>query len=87
MIITDKWREPTSERLYSVTGKEPPEAGWDFGGRRYAYWMLVGRIEEKFGSTPITMRDIYYEVTAPLGLSSSDTVALVKGAVKEGYLK
>lgn len=87
MIVTDRWREPTSGRLYTVTGKELPEAGWDFGGRRYAYWTLVEQIYNRFGDTPVTIRDIYYEVTGPLGLSSSDTIDLVKGAVKTGYLK
>lgn len=87
MIVTDKWRESTSSRLYTVTDKELPGLGEDFGGKRYAYWAFAGQIKEKLGSGPTTIQDIYYEVGVPLGLSSYDISVLVKGAVKEGYLK
>jgi len=87
VIITDRWKEPTSGRLYTLTGREPPEVGEDFEGKEYAYWMLASQIKERLGEEPATMRDIYYQVGVPLGLSSSNVVVLVKGAVQKGYLE
>ena len=87
MIITDKWKAPASGRLYTVTDKESPDTGEDFEGKKYASWMLAGQIRDRFKDEPVTMQDIYYEVGVPLRLSSSNIIVLVKGAVKEGYLR
>lgn len=87
MIVSDRWRRPTGGRQYIVTEKELPESGFDFGGKRYAYWTLARQIEDKFGNEPATVYDIYNHVTGPLGLSSSDTIELVRAARREGYLK
>ena len=87
MIISDKWRAPAGERRYVATEKELSEPGWrEYGGKGYAYWMLARQIEDEFGDEPATIREIYESVTSPLGLSSSDTIALVKAAKREGYL-
>lgn len=85
MIIWDKWREPISKVTYTPTGKEPSPD--DFYGKKYAYWMLAGQIEGKFGNEPATVAEIYHQVTGPLGLTSSDTIQLVRLARKEGYLR
>lgn len=87
LIVSDRWREPTSQVGYVATGKEIPEVGWDFEGKKYAYWMFAERIKDKFGDEPVTVYEIYRKITGPLGLTSSDTITLVRGAKKEGYLK
>lgn len=83
MIISDRWRESTSKVVYTPTGKEPPLYA---SRNEQAYWMLVGRIEGRLGPEGGTVKEIYHEVTGPLGLTSSDTVQLVKAAKKAGYL-
>ena len=85
MIISDRWKEPVSKVTYVPTGKELPVD--DFSGKQYAYWMLAGRIEEKFGGEPVVVAEVYHQLTGPLGLTSSDTIQLVRAAKKEGYLK
>ena len=87
MIVSDRWKEPVGKRSYVVTGKELPGTAYDFEGKEYAYWMLAGRIEDEFGDTPATVSEIYHQVTGPLGLTSSDTVKLVRGARSRGYLR
>lgn len=84
MIISDKWREPTGKVRYTSTGKDIPAS--DFEGKEYAYWMLARQIEDRFGDEPATVSEIYHQVTGPLGLTSSDTMVLVRAAKKEGYL-
>ena len=83
----DGWRSSTSEVTYEATDKEPPQRGmWEETRKGDAYWMLAGRIKDRFGDKPVTTMEIYREVTGPLGLSTSDTIQLVRGAKKQGYL-
>lgn len=84
MIISDRWREPTSRTTYVPTGKDPPP---ESRREEFAYWMLAGQIEDKLGGEPATVAEIYHQVTGRLGLTSSDTIQLVKAAKKEGYLR
>ncbi len=86
MIIRDKWKAPTSQKVYQSTGKELP-AYPAFGGKEEAYWILVGKIEDILGPEGGTTMEIYRNITGPMGLSSSDTVVLVKGAKNMGYLR
>ena len=84
MIIRDRYRESTSQVTYIPTGKEPPiHARME----EQAYWVLVGKIEDRFGDEPVTISEIYHEVLGPLGLTSSDTIQLVRAAKKAGYLR
>lgn len=85
MIIRDGWREPVGKATYASSGKEPPPS--NFQSTTYAYWMLAGQMEKRFGGEPATVGEIYHQVTGPLGLTSSETVQLVRSAKKEGYLK
>ena len=84
MIVGNKWRELEGTTTYVPTGKEvSPVAGKE----ELAYWLLASRIGDTFGEEPATTGEIYYKVTRPLGMSSSETVQLVKDARKAGYLK
>lgn len=85
MIVSDGWEAPTGKKLYAPTDKEPPAFGSH--DEEYAYWVLVGHIRDKFGDEGATTKDIYYGVTRTLGLSSSETIALVRRAKAAGYLK
>lgn len=82
MIIKNVWREPTGRKVFVPTEKDP---GWS--GEENAYWALAGAIGDKLGPEGGTLGEIYHEVLGPLGLSLDDTRTLVRGAVKEGYLK
>ena len=84
MIVRDKWKEPVGQKAYIPTGKEVP-----FGAihTEDAYYMLAGMIEDILGPEGGTIAEIYHKVTGPKGLSSSDTVQLVRNAKREGYLK
>lgn len=86
LVISDRWKEPTGQKKYIVTEKEIPEVGWDFEGKKYAYWMLAEQIRDKLPEGG-TVFEIYRKVTGPLGLTSSETIVLVRGAKKEGYLE
>ena len=83
MIVSDKWREPSGHVIYAPTGKEPPMY---VGREEQAYWVLAGRIEDTLGPEGGTISEIYHQVVGPLGLTSSDTVQLVRAAKKAGYL-
>lgn len=52
----------------------------------FAYYTLANMIREEFGYEPVTLPDIYYNVTSRFGLSYHDTVQLIKGCLKNGYL-
>lgn len=82
-IIRDKYREPTSKRMFRPTDKEP---GWTFEQAGDIPWMLAGRIEEVLGPEGGTIGEIYHKVTGPMGLSLDNTRDLVRKALKEGYL-
>jgi len=84
MLIRDKWKELGGTKGYVPTGKEVAPGG---SQEDLAYWVLASRIGDAFGSRPATVGEIYYSVTRPMGMSSSDTVQLVQGAKKQGYLK
>ena len=84
MIIEDKWKELEGTRRYVSTGKEASPEG---GKEDLAYWFLASRISDTFSDEPATVGGIYYRVTRPLKMSSQDTVRLVCGARKAGYLK
>ena len=85
MIIRDRYKEPTGQKFYAPTGKDIPFQ--TFGRQEDAYYMLAGMIENELGPGGGTIAEIYHKVTGPKGLSSSDTVQLVRNAKREGYLK
>ena len=85
MIISDRWKEPTGQHIYQPTGKEVPFR--TFGHKEDAYYMLAGMVEDVLGPEGGTVAEIYHKITGPKGLSSSDTLELVRNAKKEGYLK
>lgn len=87
MIVRDRWRELTGKKEYVVTGKELPGTEYDFLGKEYAYWRLAREIEDEFGYEPATVSEIYRRVTGPLGLTSSNTITLVRAAKSKGYLR
>jgi len=84
MIVGDKWKELEGTRKYVSTGKEADPLGEK---KDLAYWFLSSRVNETFGEEPATVGEIYYRVTRPLRMTSSETAQLVKDAKKEGYLK
>ena len=84
MIISDRWKDSTSQVIYVPTEKEPPLGASE---REQAYWMLSMRIEDALGPEGGTLDEIYHQVMVPLGLSLSDTTHLVKSARAAGYLK
>ncbi len=84
MIVRDRWKEPISKVVYVPTDKEP---SLDSGKEEQAYWLLAKQIEDKLGPEGGAISEIYHQVTGPLGLTSSDTIILVRKAKKEGYLK
>ena len=86
MITRDGWRPLTGKKLYTPTEKEEPMSGRFGWEKDYAYWNLARRVEERFGPGGATSSDVYYEVTSKLGLSSSDTVTLLRNARAQGYL-
>ena len=84
-LRSDRYRPSTDQRVYQPTGKEIPFQ--TFGRKEDAYYMLAGMIENELGPEGGTIMDIYNNVTGPKGLSTSDTIKLVKSARREGYLK
>ena len=66
---------------YASTGKA------DFYGGGEAYWVLSEKVEAHYGDSGGSLSDIHNDITGPLGLAPDDTLALVKAAVREGYLK
>ena len=84
MIVEDKWKELEGTRRYVSTEKEASPEG---GKEDLAYWFLASRISDTFGEEPATIGEIYYKVTRPLKMTSSETCSLVRGARKQGYLK
>ncbi len=86
MIIRDKWKAPAGRHVYRSTDKTlPPYAS--YGGREEAYYMLSQKMEDILGPEGGTAMEVYRSVTGPLGLSSSDTIELLRAAKKEGYLE
>jgi hypothetical protein len=83
VIRTDQWKEPSGHTVYVPTEKEPE---YTFDNRGYAYWMLARQIDNKLPEGG-TISEIYHNVTGPLRLTSSDTIKLVHGAKKQGYLR
>ena len=84
MIVRDKWKEPKGLKTYVSTGKAPESNSTD---KDLAYWMLAQKIEDEFGSKPVTIQEIYYQVTGPVGLSSSETIKLIRSAKARGFIK
>jgi len=84
MIVGSQWKELQGKRRYIATDKDPPGEG---SKEELAYWMLASRINETFGGQPATVGEIYYGITRPLRMSSSDTADLVTQARRAGYLK
>ena len=84
MIVRDRWKEPRGLKTYVSTRKEPEPYSLD---RDMAYWMLAQKIEDEFGFKPVTVKEIYYQVTGPLGLSSSETIGLIRSAKARGFIK
>ncbi len=85
MIVRGGYKESVSKKLYYSTGKEPTPRVTVRGEE--AYWVLSQRVGEKFGEEGVTVADIYHEITGPMGLSSSDTIQVVKNAKMAGYLR
>lgn len=84
MIVKDKWVELEGTTTYTPTGKEVSPVA-DRG--ELAYWFLASRMGDTFGGEPATMGEVYYKVTRSLGMTSSETTQLVRGAKKMGYLR
>lgn len=84
MIVGDKWRELEGTRKYVSTGKEADPLG---DKKDLAYWFLSSKVNDAFRGEPATLGEIYYQVTRPLRMTSSETAQLVKDAKKEGYLR
>ena len=91
MIIRDGWKEPTGKRVYAPTDKELEDWAWESdtstARRETSYWRLADLIRDGLGPEGGTMSDIYHYVASPLGLTSSDTVELVRKAKARGYLE
>ena len=84
MIVGSQWKELEGTRKYVSTEKEVlPGAGKE----ELAYWFLASRVKDTFGGGPATISKIYYKVTRPLKMTSSETVQLVRDARRSGYLK
>jgi hypothetical protein len=81
----------TGKKLYVPTGKDLPDwayqADTPSSRAEEAYWRLSELIADKFGPGGATIRDIHYDVGSPLGMSSSETVELVRKAKARGYLE
>ena len=86
MILSDKWKPLTGQIRYAATGKDY-DPRMDFGYGEMAFWKLASMIDEEFGPAGATSMEIYQNITGPLGLSTSDTVLLIRAARREGYLK
>lgn len=78
------WREPGGKTTFVSAGKD---ASPNCSSEELAYWLLAGRINEHLSGSPATIAEIYHKVTRPMGLTSEDTIKLVKNAKKWGYLK
>ena len=87
-IYYDKAIPSGQSTYYGITDKEfqgdLSGKGWEGD---FAYHSLREMIKEKVGMRPVTVPDIFREVTGKMGLSYYDTTELVKGAVKAGYLE
>ena len=84
MIVTDKFRRSTDDKLYVPTGKDLDPSG---PGEEAAYYTLSGWIDSKFGPQGATVWDVYTEILRPKGLSQSDTQTLLHNSKRYGYLK
>jgi len=82
--VLTTWKEPSSRSTYVSTGKE---AGPECGKMDLACYILAGKIDDEFRGEPATLKDIYYNVMRPMGMSLNDTTSLVKEAKSRGYLK
>jgi hypothetical protein len=78
------YKEPKGNSTYVSTHKDAPLQG---GKEELVYWVLANKIDDKFGGAPVTVSEIYHQVTGPMGLSVYDTLEVVKRARKLGYLK
>jgi len=86
MIVSDRWKPPTGQHVYRATDKGLPSYG-TFGHREDAYYLLSQKIDSILGPEGGTTMEIYRKVTGPLGLSSSQTIELLRSAKKEGYVE
>ena len=86
MIVSDRWTPPAGKKLYAPTDKDEPELSGFAWEKDFAYWSLARQIGDRFGPGGATIYDVYYEITRKLGLSSSDTVTLLRKARAQGYL-
>lgn len=84
MIVGNRWKELEGKRKYVSTGKEADPLG---DKQDLAYWFLASKISDTFGEEPATVGEIYYSVTRPLKMSSSETAQLINDAKKQGYLR
>jgi len=84
MIVGNRWQELEGKRRYVATGKEADPLG---GNQDLAYWFLASKISDTFGGEPVSVGEIYYQVTRPLRMSSTETAQLVNDAKKAGYLQ
>ena len=84
MRILMSYREPTGTTTFVSTNKDMPFQG---SNEEMAYWVLANKISNTFGDAPVTVAEIYHQVTGPIGLSSIETSQLVKKARRTGYLR
>ena len=94
MLFRQRDSVSVSSKLYRPTEKEFEVGAFSEGASyvssddaKFVYWQLADRVREIFGDEGATIHDIYRQVTAPLGLSQSETMNVVRNAKKEGYLK
>ena len=85
MYTRQTFKPSVSQVVYEPTGKDIPFETFD--KKEDAYYMFMGLIEQKLGQGGGTISEIYHKVTGPMGLSQSDTIELIRGAKKSGYLK
>jgi len=84
MPVVQTWREPRGKTKYASTGKEPEPHGDNVD---LACWMLSDKIDTVALDSGLTVGEVYYQVTRPLGMSLDDTQVLVTQCSKRGYLR
>ncbi len=84
-LRSDRYRPSSDQRIYASAGKDIPFQTFD--RKEDAYYVLAGMIDDELGPEGGTVTEIYDRVTGPRGLSTSDTIQLVRSARREGYLK
>jgi len=84
-VLTDT--ESRSQKRYVPTEKECEHLSFTAqGDKDYVYYHIAGRIRDEFGEIGATPREVYQQITGPLGISQRDTIVVLRAAKREGYL-